>query len=81
MNVDLNPGCAHGLHNDVKLSLSAVQFYGFWLSCTYAFNLAWGPDRDERRYHQSRQATVALRENPRILSKVPGVSYKDPRTL
>lgn len=59
-NCDLSPGPAHGLHNDIKLSLSGCQLYGYWITMICAFNLPWGPEKDELRFQQVREACVAL---------------------
>ena len=65
LNVDLSPDPAHGLHNDIKLALGGCQLYGFWLTLIAAMNLPWGPDKDEYRYLQLRESTLALHQGKR----------------
>lgn len=63
LNCDLVPDVSHGVHNDVKLALSATGLYGFFIVAVCAFNLPWGPDRDEFRYQQIREAVIKMHSN------------------
>jgi hypothetical protein len=50
------PDPSHGVNRDIDLALKHCNLYHFWLLMLVSWNLPFGPDKDDLRYHQLRDA-------------------------
>lgn len=50
---------SHGANRDLDMSLRHNNLWQYWLLMLISFNLPFGPDRDDYRYHQMRDAMKA----------------------
>jgi len=62
LNVDQHPDFSHGANRDQIMMLKTVGLYQLWLLLVVSWNLPHGPDRDDMRFHQLREATEHLFE-------------------
>ena len=51
---------SHGAHRDLDLALKGANLWKLWVSMMISWNLHHGPDRDDIRYHQVREAMQTM---------------------
>lgn len=56
LNIDATPDVTHGGNRDVINMLHDCNIFQLWLLCVISMNLPFGPDKDEQRAAQLREA-------------------------